>query len=242
MTIPNRIMLAPMNQNVANEGFADDYLLVHLGKFALAGFGVIMTKATAIERDARIAPGDLGIWSDDHIPGPRRVCGFLHGVGAITSIQPNHCGRKGSSQRPWQGFGPLNEEDAKRGEMAGPLVSSTAEALGPGHDALRAGSGRGRAPTLASPQAALLSDLQRGRSPRGLESRSLGRPGPGAQGARCRPDRPGKGKIGPHLASGSRNRLRMYRRLANAGRPSPGPLARSGQVTYDASAPSSSRS
>lgn len=133
VTIPNRIMLAPMNQHAATEGFAGDYLLVHLGKFALGGFGLVMTEATAIERDARIAPGDLGIWSDDHIPGLKRVCDFLHDKGAVTGIQLNHCGRKGSSQRPWQGFGPLNEENARNGEAPWPLVSPTAEALGPGH-------------------------------------------------------------------------------------------------------------
>lgn len=133
VTIPNRIMLAPMNQHSANEGFASDFALVHLGKFALGGFGLIMTEATAIERDARIAPGDLGIWSDDHIPGLRRICDFLHDMGSVTGIQLNHCGRKGSSQRPWQGFGALNETDIARGEKPWPLVSPTAEALGPGH-------------------------------------------------------------------------------------------------------------
>lgn len=132
LTIPNRIMLAPMNQHSAVEGFASDYALVHLGKFALGGFGLIMTEATAIERDARIAPGDLGIWSDDHIPGLRRICDFLHGIGSATGIQLNHCGRKGSTQRPWQGFGPLDETDIARGEKPWPLVSPTAEALGPG--------------------------------------------------------------------------------------------------------------
>ncbi|MEW5888291.1 MAG: NADH:flavin oxidoreductase/NADH oxidase [Pseudomonadota bacterium] len=133
VTIPNRIMLAPMNQHVSREGFADDYLLVHLGKFALGGFGLVMTEATAIERDARIAPGDLGIWSDDHVPGLARVCKFIHDHGAAAGIQLNHCGRKGSSQRSWQGFGPLNEADARNGEVPWPLLSPTDEPLGPGH-------------------------------------------------------------------------------------------------------------
>jgi 2,4-dienoyl-CoA reductase-like NADH-dependent reductase (Old Yellow Enzyme family) len=133
VTISNRIMLAPMNQHSAIEGYAGDFALVHLGKFALGGFGLIMTEATAIERDARIAPGDLGIWSDDHIPGLRRICDFLHEIGSVTGIQLNHCGRKGSSQRPWQGFGALSETDIARGEKPWPLVGPTAEALGPGH-------------------------------------------------------------------------------------------------------------
>lgn len=133
VTIPNRVMLSPMNQHSARDGYADDGLLVHLGKFALGGFGIVITEATAIERDARIAYGDLGIWSDDHIPGLKRVCDFVRSVGAVPGMQIGHSGRKGASQRPWQGFGPLTEEDAKNGEPAWPLVSPTRDALGPGH-------------------------------------------------------------------------------------------------------------
>lgn len=133
VTVHNRIMLSPMNQHRARDGYADDTLLVHLGKFALGGFGLIMTEATAIERDGRVAHGDLGIWSDDHIPGLRRVCDFVRSVGGTPGIQLAHSGRKGASQRPWEGFGALTEEDAGRGEPPWPLVSPTREPLGPGH-------------------------------------------------------------------------------------------------------------
>lgn len=57
VTVRNRIMLSPMNQHRAHDGYADDGLLVHLGKFALGGFGIIMTEATAIEPRGRVAPG-----------------------------------------------------------------------------------------------------------------------------------------------------------------------------------------
>lgn len=133
VTIPNRIMLSPMNQHSARDGYADDGLLVHLGKFALGGFGIVTTEATAIERNARIAYGDLGIWSDKHIPGLKRVCDFVRSVGAVPGMQIGHSGRKGASQRPWQGFGPLTEEDAKNGEPAWPLMSPTRDALGERH-------------------------------------------------------------------------------------------------------------
>lgn len=133
VTTRNRTMLAPMNQHRAVDGMADDGLLVHLGKFALGGFGIVTTEATAVERTGRIAYGDLGIWSDDHIAGLKRVTGFVREHGALAAIQLGHSGRKGSSQRPWEGFGPLGEADAKRGETAWPLVSPTAEALGDGH-------------------------------------------------------------------------------------------------------------
>ncbi|MBB6309209.1 NADH:flavin oxidoreductase/NADH oxidase [Xanthobacter tagetidis] len=137
VTARNRTMLSAMNQHVAKDGFADDGLLVHLGKFALGGFGIVTTEATAITPEGRIAPGDLGIWSDDHIDGLRRVTGFLRSAGALAAIQLGHSGRKGSSRRPWDG-GPLTDADARNGEPPWAVVSPTAEALGPGHAVPRA--------------------------------------------------------------------------------------------------------
>lgn len=119
VTVRNRIMLSPMNQHRAHDGYADDGLLVHLGKFALGGFGIIMTEATAIEPRGRVAPGDLGIWSDNHVAGLQRVCDYVRSAGGTPGVQLAHSGRKGASQRPWQGFGPLNEHDVARGNRRG---------------------------------------------------------------------------------------------------------------------------
>ena len=133
LTLRNRIMLAPMNQHRARDGMADDGLLVHLGKFGLGGFGIVTTEATAVDPAGRIAYGDLGIWSDRHVDGLRRVTAFLRSAGAASAMQLNHSGRKGSSQRPWGGFGPLDADDVSAGEPPWPLVSPTTEALGEGH-------------------------------------------------------------------------------------------------------------
>lgn len=133
VTARNRLMLAPMNQHRAKDGFADDGLLVHLGKFALGGFGIVMTEASAVLETGRIGPADLGIWSDAHIPGLKRVTSYLRSRGALSAMQICHGGRKGAIQRPWHGFGPLDQTDMARGDNPWPLVSATAEAVGPGH-------------------------------------------------------------------------------------------------------------
>ncbi|WP_066183040.1 NADH:flavin oxidoreductase/NADH oxidase [Hoeflea olei] len=133
VTMRNRLMLAPMNQHSAIDGHADDGLLVHLGKFALGGFGIVTTEATAVSLSARIGPGDLGIWSDDHIAGLKRVTSYLRSRGAASAMQLGHSGRKGSTQRPWDGFGALADADAARGDLPWPLVGPTSEALGEGH-------------------------------------------------------------------------------------------------------------
>lgn len=138
LELRNRLMLAPMNQHAAIDGFADDGLLVHLGKYALGGFGVVATGATAVTPSGKIGPGDLGIWSDEHIPGFKRLTTYIRSHGAAAALQICHSGRKGSIQRPWQGFGPIDESDLVRNEQPWPLWSPTGEALGPGHVAPQA--------------------------------------------------------------------------------------------------------
>jgi 2,4-dienoyl-CoA reductase-like NADH-dependent reductase (Old Yellow Enzyme family) len=71
-----------------------DYHLVHLGSFALHGAGLVLAEATAVEARGRISPGCAGIYSDDHIPGLKRVVDFVHSTGGKIGIQLAHAGRK----------------------------------------------------------------------------------------------------------------------------------------------------
>src|SRR5262249_18332015 len=63
----NRIVMSPMCQYIAKDGFADDWHLVHLGSRAAGGVALVISEATAVTRYGRITHGDLGIWSDEHI-------------------------------------------------------------------------------------------------------------------------------------------------------------------------------
>src|SRR5208337_1123768 len=60
VTLRNRIVMSPMCQYVAREGLADDWQLVHLGSRAAGGVALVIAEATAVTRDGRITPGDLG--------------------------------------------------------------------------------------------------------------------------------------------------------------------------------------
>jgi 2,4-dienoyl-CoA reductase-like NADH-dependent reductase (Old Yellow Enzyme family) len=60
--------------------------------------------------EGRITPGDLGLWSDDHISNLKRITGFIHDHGAIAGIQLAHAGRKASCARPWEGGRQLDED------------------------------------------------------------------------------------------------------------------------------------
>ena len=99
----NRIVMSPMCQYCAREGLADDWHLVHLGSRAVGGVALVMVEATAVTRDGRISPGDMGIWNDAHIEPLARIARFVHSQGAVAGIQLAHAGRKASCDVPWKG-------------------------------------------------------------------------------------------------------------------------------------------
>jgi 2,4-dienoyl-CoA reductase-like NADH-dependent reductase (Old Yellow Enzyme family) len=121
----NRIVISPMCQYSAEDGHVTDWHLVHLGKFAQGGAGIVFVEATAVEKRGRITHGDTGIWDDSHIPGLRRIAEFVKSQGAVPAIQLAHAGRKASMARPWYGNGPLTQEDFDRGDKAWRTVAPT---------------------------------------------------------------------------------------------------------------------
>jgi 2,4-dienoyl-CoA reductase-like NADH-dependent reductase (Old Yellow Enzyme family) len=132
IVLRNRVMISPMCQYSADEdGRAGDWHLVHYGRFAQGGAGLVMVEATAIAPQGRLGYGDLGIWNDYHVAGLSRIAGFIEAEGAVPAIQLGHSGRKASTQRPWHGHGPLGPEDWKeRGEAAWQAESVTDEPPG----------------------------------------------------------------------------------------------------------------
>src|ERR1035437_2571286 len=103
ITLKNRIVMSPMCQYSSDDGFSNDWHLVHLGTRAAGGTGLIFTEATAVSPEGRISPGDLGLWKDEHIAGLRRIVEFIHLHGAVAGIQLAHAGRKASCAVPDEG-------------------------------------------------------------------------------------------------------------------------------------------
>src|SRR5580698_4694181 len=97
LTLSNRIVVSPMCEYSCENGFANDWHLVHLGSRAVGGAGLVITEATAVAPNARISPQDLGIWSDAHIAPLARITSFLHSQGSAAGIQLAHAGRKAST-------------------------------------------------------------------------------------------------------------------------------------------------
>ncbi|WP_264525929.1 NADH:flavin oxidoreductase/NADH oxidase [Flavobacterium sp. N502536] len=103
ITLKNRIVISPMCQYSAIDGFANDWHLVHLGSRASGGVGLIIQEATAVSPEARISPSDLGLWKEEHIEKLQIINTFIVSQNAIPGIQLAHAGRKASVSIPWEG-------------------------------------------------------------------------------------------------------------------------------------------
>src|SRR3954468_14887523 len=102
ITLPNRIAVSPMCEYSSEDGFANDWHLVHLGSRAIGGAGLVLTEAAGVAAGGRISPHDLGIWKDEHIAMLKRIVEFLRAHGSHAGIQLAHAGRKASMSRPWE--------------------------------------------------------------------------------------------------------------------------------------------
>jgi len=104
LTLPNRIVIAPMCQYSAVEGSASDWHMIHLGHLSLSGAGLLTIEATAVSPEARITPGDLGLYNDDNEAALARVLAAVRTYSPIkVAIQLAHAGRKASCRLPWEG-------------------------------------------------------------------------------------------------------------------------------------------
>jgi 2,4-dienoyl-CoA reductase-like NADH-dependent reductase (Old Yellow Enzyme family) len=103
VTFRNRISMSPMCMYSAQDGFANDFHLVHLGSRAMSGVALVVVEATAVTAEGRISPADMGIWKDEHIEPLARIARFVETQGAVPGIQLAHAGRKASCDKPWTG-------------------------------------------------------------------------------------------------------------------------------------------
>jgi 2,4-dienoyl-CoA reductase-like NADH-dependent reductase (Old Yellow Enzyme family) len=127
VTFKNRIAVSPMCEYSSEDGFANDWHLVHLGSRAVGGAGLVMTEATAVVPVGRISPGDLGLWKDDHVAALRPITAFVKSQGAVAGIQIAHAGRKASTDLPWRGGKPLSPEQGGWTPIQGPSALAFAD-------------------------------------------------------------------------------------------------------------------
>ncbi len=107
----NRLVVSPMCQYSSEDGFANDWHLVHLGSRAVGQAALIFTEANAVTPEGRISPQDLGIWKDEHVEMLARIVRFIEAEGSVAGTQLAHAGRKASTAQPWLGGGPVDVRD-----------------------------------------------------------------------------------------------------------------------------------
>ena len=118
----NRIILSPMCQYKANNGFIDEWHLQHYSRFAFSGLGGAFIEATAVSPEGRIGYGCTGIWNDDYIKGLKKITKIFREHNCRSGIQLAHAGRKASFLRPWDGAKPIetNDGDESKWQTIGP--------------------------------------------------------------------------------------------------------------------------
>lgn len=118
LTLKNRIIMSPMCQYSAHDGFATDWHFVHYASRAIGGVAAVIQEATAVCPEGRISYGDLGIWKDEHISKLKEIVTAIEGNGSIPGIQLAHAGRKASCELGWKGG-----EQIKEGENSWQTVA-----------------------------------------------------------------------------------------------------------------------
>lgn len=94
VTVKNRICVPPMVLfgHSGEDGMVTEAHVAHYTAMAKGGPGLIIQEATCVMREGRLSGDQLGIWSDDHIPGLKRLTEAIHREGVPVFIQLHHGG------------------------------------------------------------------------------------------------------------------------------------------------------
>jgi len=95
----NRVVMPPMVRNYADEnGLVTPKYLAHIERVAKGGVGTIILEASFIRSDGKGFSHELGLHTDDVIPGLKQLVQAAHAQGAVIGPQLYHAGRQTSSQ------------------------------------------------------------------------------------------------------------------------------------------------
>jgi 2,4-dienoyl-CoA reductase-like NADH-dependent reductase (Old Yellow Enzyme family) len=115
VTAPNRIVASPMCQYHSVDGAPGDWMMMHLGRLATGGCGIVFGEETAVEPIGRKTYDCAGLYKDEHIAAYRKLTDFIRLQGSVPAIQLGHAGRKASCHGAVENWRPLKDEDAADG-------------------------------------------------------------------------------------------------------------------------------
>ena len=126
LTIRNRIIASPMCQYNSVDGAPTDWQMLHLGRLAIGGCGVVFGEETAVEPDGRKTHSCAGLYKQSHIAAYRELTDMIKSHGAVAAIQLGHSGRKGSCHGALQDWQALTNADAANGLPPWQVMTPTA--------------------------------------------------------------------------------------------------------------------
>jgi len=98
LEVKNRLVMAPMVRNYADaRGFVTPQYVAHIERIARGGVGTMVLEASFIRQDGKGFANQLGIHTDEVVPGLRRLVEAAHKHGAAIGPQLYHAGRQTSS-------------------------------------------------------------------------------------------------------------------------------------------------
>ncbi|KAK7403079.1 hypothetical protein QQX98_011144 [Neonectria punicea] len=101
LTLHNRIIVSPMCQYSAKNGYMTPWHRQHLGSFTARGPALVITEVHAVSPEGRISPQDAGIWEDGQMGPLKEIVDFAHSQNSKMAIQMGHAGRKATTVAPW---------------------------------------------------------------------------------------------------------------------------------------------
>jgi len=123
----NRFMLAPLTNLQSHEdGRLSDEEFRWLTMRAEGGFGLTMTCAAHVQAQGQGFPGQLGIFSDVHLPGLTRLASTIRAQGSVAIAQLHHAGIR--SPKDLIGTIPVGPSDDKETGARG-LTAAEVEQL-----------------------------------------------------------------------------------------------------------------
>jgi NADPH2 dehydrogenase len=91
----NRVVVPPMASATADaNGLVTEETLSHYQNLARSGAGLIFVEYTYVHSSGRSEPHQLGIHTDQHTDGLRKISQIIRDSGAIAGIQLTHAGGK----------------------------------------------------------------------------------------------------------------------------------------------------
>ncbi|MFA6666633.1 MAG: FAD-dependent oxidoreductase [Armatimonadota bacterium] len=98
LNIKNRIIMAPMVRNYADDnGYITAKYLAHIESIAGGGVGAMILEASYISQEGKGFANELGLHTDEMIPGLKMLADIAHSYGAVIGPQIYHAGRQTAS-------------------------------------------------------------------------------------------------------------------------------------------------